>query len=143
MPDHSRRTEGRPRRPENLLRVHTLRVSVSTPELEQIRDRAQSRGLRAGQYLRRAALLGSSETDALIVTLGRLLLELRGLAGNFNQYSHRGNLLIAEARGAGRPLDVDALEREQAGMAGLAHAIEHTAASVRAALAQITGRTQA
>lgn len=140
MPDHSRRTAGRPRRPEELLRVHTLRVSVSTPELEQIRARSRARGLRAGPYLRRAALLGSGETDALIVTLGRLLLELRGLAGNFNQHSHRANLLIAEARGAGRPLDLAGLEHEQRAMAGLVPSVEATAASVRTALAQITGR---
>ena len=143
MPDHSRRTEGRPRRPENLLRVHTLRVSVSTPELEQIRARAQSRGLRAGPYLRRAALLGSSETDARLVALGRLLLEFRGVAANLNQHSHRANLLIAEARGQGRHLDLDAIENAQRAMAELAPHVEHTAASVRAALAQITGRTQA
>jgi hypothetical protein len=140
MPDHSRRSPGRPRRPEGALRVHTLRVSVSTPELDQIRVRARARGLRAGPYLRRAAVLGSSETDALITTLSRLLLELRGLASNFNQYSHRANLLIADARGSGRQLDTAALAAEQAAMVERAQAIESTATAAREALSQITGR---
>lgn len=142
MPDHSRRTAGRPRRADAALRVHTLRVSVSDSELAAIRDRARSRGLRTGPYLRRAAVIGSAEVDQLLVTLARLQLELRGLGGNFNQYSHRANLLVAEARGAGRPIDLDALAREQAGMAGLAASIETTAGAVRTALVQITGRGQ-
>lgn len=142
MPDHTRRTEGTPRRPPEALRIHTLRVSVSDIELAAIRDRARSRGLRTGPYLRRAAVIGSAEVDTLIVTLSRLLLELRGLAGNFNQHSHRANLLVAEARGAGRTIDLDALVREQAGMAGLAASIETTARAVRTALVQITGKGQ-
>lgn len=142
MPDHSRRTTGRHRRPEDLLRVHTLRLSVSDIELAQIRARVARSGLRAGPYLRRAALMGSSETDALIMTLSRLLLELRGLAGNFNQYSHRANLVIAEARGAGRPIDLPALEAQQAAMAALAGSIDATTETVRAAVAQITGRME-
>lgn len=142
MPDHSSTRHERHRRPPEALRVHTLRLSVSAAELAQIRARAARAGLRAGPYLRRAALLGSAETDALIVTLGRLLLELRGLAGNFNQHSHRGNLLIAEARGGGRPLDLPGLAAEQAAMAALAGSIAATATAVRGALGEITGRVQ-
>ena len=49
---------------------------------------------------------------------------------------------MAEARGAGRTIDLDALVREQAGMAGLAASIETTARAVRTALVQITGKGQ-
>ena len=140
MPDHSSTRHASHRRPIEALRVHTVRLSVSAAELDQIRARAARSGLRLGPYLRRAAVLGSAETDAVIVNLSRLLLELRGLAGNFNQHSHRGNLLIAEARGGGRPIDLPALEVEQAAMAQLGGAINSTLARVRETLGQITGR---
>lgn len=140
MPDHTRRTAGRPRRPDGHLREHTLRVSVSPSELASIRDRARSRGLRAGPYLRRAALLGSGETDALLVALSRALLELRGLAANANQHSHRANIVLAAAGPAG--LDVHALAAEQASMAALAGEIARASAAVRAAIAGITGSAQ-
>ena len=142
MPDHKSSRHAAHRQPPEALRVHTLRLSVSDIELAQIRARATRSGLRTGPYLRRAAVLGSSDTDALIVILSRLLLELRGLAGNFNQHSHRGNLLIAEARGGGRPIELPALEAQQAAMAALAVGIDATAAAVRAAADQITGRTE-
>lgn len=142
MPDHSRRTAGRPRRPDASIRVHTLRVSVSDLELAAIRDRARSRGLRMGPYLRRAAVIGSAEVDQLLVTLARLQLELRGLAGNVNQHSHRANLLVAEARGAGRTIDLDAVGEEQRAMAGLTDELARTAGAVREAVADITGRAE-
>lgn len=142
MPDHSRRTAGRPRRADAALRVHTLRVSVSDSELAAIRDRARSRGLRTGPYIRRAAVIGSAEVDQLLVTLTRLQLELRGAAANLNQHSHRANILIAEARAAGRPLDLIAVGEEQSAMAGLSEELARTAAAVREAVSGITGRAE-
>jgi hypothetical protein len=95
-----------------------------------------------GPYLRRAAVIGSAEVDQLLVTLARLQLELRGLAGNVNQHSHRANLLVAEARGAGRTIDLDAVGEEQRAMAGLTDELARTAGAVREAVADITGRAE-
>lgn len=143
MPDHKSSRHAAHRRPPELLRVHTLRLSVSTAELAQIRARAARAGVRIGPHLRVCALLGSAESAALIDALTRLRGEMRGALGNLNQASHRANLLIAAAQAGGTGLDLPALEAEQREILALEREIRTWMNETRAMLARIEGRARA
>jgi hypothetical protein len=142
MPDHKSSRHAAHRRPVEALRVHTLRLSVSTAELETIRTRATRSGQRLGPHLRSCALLGSADSAALIDALTRLRGEMRGALGNLNQASHRANLLIAAAQAGGTGLDLRGLIDEQRQILSLEREIRSWMEETRETLARIEGRTE-
>lgn len=140
MPDHRPTRHRAHRRPPEALRTHTLRLAVTTRELETIRTRAARVGQRLGPHLRSCALIGSAESAQLIDALARLLAEARGALANLNQSSHRANVLIAAARGGAAGLDVQALEQEQRQILALEAEIRRWLSETRAMLDRIEGR---
>jgi hypothetical protein len=109
MPDHKSSRHAVHRRPPEALRTHTLRLAVTTRELDTIRERAARAGQRLGPHLRSCALIGSADSASLIDALVRQRAEMRGALGNLNQASHRANLLIAAARDGAAGLDLAGL----------------------------------
>lgn len=127
------RRRGRPRRAPEHLRNRSLRVAVSTSELEAISARAQSRGQRLAVYIRRCALIGSPQVTELLDLLGRLLAQLRGLASNINQASHRANLELSK-----KDTDPATVRAEQAAIAGALGDVRELMGSTRDAVARLT-----
>jgi len=137
MPARVRLPSGRPRAADP--RRHRLRVAVSEHELAAIRERAGGR--RISRYLRACALVGSPQAATLIDTLTRALALARGVSGNLNQYSHRGNLLLAAARGDGA-LDLAGLAAAQRAMYELEKDVRAWMAEMRSALDALRGSTR-
>jgi hypothetical protein len=142
MPNHSPTRHPVHRRPADALRVHTIRLSVSGPELDQIRARASRAGQRLGPHLRACALIGSAESTQIIDALVRLRGEMRGALGNLNQASHRANLLIAAARDGAGGLDLAGLAQEQREILALEVKLRDWMDESRALLARIEGRAE-
>jgi len=143
MPDHRPTRHSSHRRPPAALRTHTIRLSVTSAELDTIRTRANRAGQRLGPHLRSCALIGSAESARLIDALVRQRAEMRGALSNLNQASHRANLLIAAARGGAAGLDLVALEAEQREILALESAIRRWMDETRETLARIEGRARA
>jgi len=143
MPDHRPTRHRAHRRTPDALRTHTIRLSVTSAELDTIRTRAARAGQRLGPHLRSCALIGSAESARLIDALVRQLAEMRGVCANLNQAGHRANLLIAAARGGAAGLDLVALEAEQRQILALERAIRDWMAETRAMLDRIEGRARA
>ncbi len=139
MPDHSPSRHRAHRRPESALRTHTIRLSVTSTELDTIRTRAARSGQRLGPHLRSCALVGSAESAQLIDALVRMRGEMRGALANLNQAAHHANLLIAAARSGAVGLDLVALEQEQRAILDLERALRDWMDETRATLARITG----
>lgn len=139
MPDHKSSRHAVHRRPPEALRTHTLRLAVTTRELDTIRERAARAGQRLGPHLRSCALIGSADSASLIDALVRQRAEMRGALGNLNQASHRANLLIAAARDGAAGLDLAGLLEEQREILALERAIRDWMAETRETLARIGG----
>lgn len=123
---------GRPRRSPENLRRHPLRVAVSAVELEAIRARAETRGQRLAVYIRRCALIGSPHAQELLDLLSRLLAQLRGVAANLNQASHRANRILAT-----QP-DPGAVETEQQQIVAALAEVRRLMADIRVTVSELT-----
>lgn len=135
MPSHDRKsTVGRPRRKPGELRRHTLRISVSDTELKAIRARAIARRQRLSVYGRGCCLLGSAQATEQLDALARFLAQMRGVAANINQASHRANIALCAD-----PPDRAALEREQSEIVAMLPDVRGFMRDTRALLKSLTG----
>jgi len=125
---------GRPKLDPARKRCRRLRLAVTDAELAQIGAQAAALGLRPGVYLRSAALLGGPDGVGAVDVLARLLAQLRGVAGNLNQYSHRANVALAQD-----PPDLALARAEQSAMASLESDLSALAGEIRAALSALSG----
>ena len=142
MPDHNPSRHSAHRRPTEALRAHTIRLSVTSAELDWIRARAAAAGVRLGPHLRACALIGSAESVDVIDGLRRTLAHARGALGNLNQASHRANLLIAQAKAGAAGLDLAGLLDEQRQILALEREIRAWMDETRETLARIEGRAE-
>lgn len=101
-------------------------------ELELIHTRAETRRQRLAVYMRRCALIGSPHAQELLDLPSRLLAQLRGVAANLNQASHRANRILATSAGPG------GVEAEQQQIVTALAEIRELMAGIRSTVSELT-----
>lgn len=86
----------RPLKPDNIRRVHTLRVRVNDGEKSTIERNAKNAGREVSDFLRGLGTDGEAKTERIVPTpdrevLHRLLAELNKIGSNLNQIARQLN----------------------------------------------------
>lgn len=77
-------------KPDHDRRRHTLKITVTDGELDQVRQRAEAAGLTVSAYVRQA-MLGSAPRAKRAATNAAAIRELTAIGNNLNQLARRAN----------------------------------------------------